>query len=67
MHLPGNVPHSDDTATLLSLKTMKVIFRRNVYCNERSFPSRKQKLAPLTTHDKGENLLGLQFYDDGEW
>ncbi len=46
---------------------MQIIFRRNVYYNERSFPARKQKLAPLTAHDKGEDLLGLQFYDDGDW
>jgi hypothetical protein len=44
----------------------KVIFRRNVYFNERSFPARKMKLpSSLTTIDKGEDLVGLDFEDDG--
>ncbi len=60
--------HSDDTAKLLSLKSMKIICRRNVYYNERSYPARKQKFNPsLITTDTGEDLLGLQFLDDGIW
>jgi hypothetical protein len=59
--------HSDDTVKLLSLKTIRVIFRRNVHFNERSYPARKQQLTPsLTNIDTGEDLLGLQFEDDGE-
>jgi hypothetical protein len=46
---------------------MEIIYRRNVHFNERSYPARKQKLNPSQTHaDTGEDLLGLQFEDDGE-
>jgi hypothetical protein len=60
--------HSDDTAKILFLKTMNIIYRRNVYYNERSFPARKQKFSPFPTlTDTGEDLLGLQYYDDDAW
>ncbi len=51
--------------------TGKVIVRRQVYFNERSFPARKmtpknpimsQPLKP----DDGSGLIGLTFVDDGE-
>ncbi len=57
--------HSDDTAKLLSLKTRKVIFRRNVYYNERSFPERKRTTHNTEMIDTGEDLIGEQFYDEG--
>ncbi len=42
--------HSDDTYKLLNLKTRKIIYRRQVFFNERSFPARKTKpmLVSLT-------------------
>jgi hypothetical protein len=67
IYLGMSLNHSDDTVKLLSLKTMKVIFRRNVHFNERSYPARKQPLTPsLNPTDTGEDLIGLQFEDDGE-
>jgi hypothetical protein len=60
--------HTDDTAKLLLLKTMTIIFRRNVHYNERSYPARELKPTPsLTTQDTGKDLVGLQFQDDGHW
>ena len=41
IYLGTSPDHSDDTVKLLSLKTMQIIYRRNVYYNERSFPARK--------------------------
>ncbi len=68
IYLGMSPDHSDDTAKLLSLKTMKIIYRRNVYYNERSFPARKLKFNPSPTlKDTGEDLLGLQFLDDDVW
>jgi hypothetical protein len=59
--------HSHDTYKLLKMSNNQVIFRRNVYFNERSFPARKTKLpASLNTIDKGEDLVGLDFEDDGQ-
>ena len=67
IYLGMSPAHSDDTVELLSLKTMKVIYRRNVHFNERSYPARKQKLNPFpSTVDTGEDLIGLQFEDDGQ-
>jgi hypothetical protein len=62
IYLGMSLKHSDDTVKLLSLKTMEIVYRRNVHFNERSYPARKQKLNPSQTHaDTGEDLLGLQF------
>jgi hypothetical protein len=67
IYLGMSPAHSDDTVKLLSLKTMKVICRRIVHFNERSYPARKQKLQPpLNPVDTGEDLIGLQFEDEGE-
>jgi hypothetical protein len=67
IYLGMSPAHSDDTVKLLSLKTMNVIYRRNVHFNERSYPARKQKLNPFPQHvDTGEDLIGLQFEDDGQ-
>ena len=54
IYLGMSPDHSDDTVKLLSIKTMKIIYRRNVYYNERSFPARKQKLSTSLTQDTGE-------------
>jgi hypothetical protein len=68
IYLGMSPEHSHDTAKLLSLKTMQIIYRRNVYYNEKSFPARKQKFSPtITSLDTGEDLLGLQFLDDDIW
>jgi hypothetical protein len=54
--------HSDDTAKLLSLKTKQIIFRRKFYYKD------KQKFKdPKQEVDTGEDLLGLQFFDEGQW
>jgi hypothetical protein len=67
IYLGMSPAHSDDRVKLMSLKTMKVIYRRNVHFNERSYPARKQKLqAHLNSVDTGEDLIGLQFEDEGE-
>jgi hypothetical protein len=59
--------HSHDTYKLLKISDNKVIFRRNVYFNERSFPARKHKLSSsLTAKDNGEDLIGSDFEDDGQ-
>jgi hypothetical protein len=43
----------------------EIIFRRNVYFNERSFPARKIKLpTTLTSVDTGADLIGLDFDDE---
>ena len=58
-----------DTYKLLNLKTKKVIYRRQVFVNERSFPARKQKVAlesATVTEDTAEDIMGLHFEDDGE-
>jgi hypothetical protein len=66
IYLGMSTAHSHDTVKLLSLKTLKVIYRRNVHFNERSFPARKQKMPTSLTHiGTGEDLIGLPFEDDG--
>jgi len=55
IYLGMSTAHSHDTVKLLSLKTLKVIYRRNVHFNERSFPARKQKMppsSPTTTQER---------------
>jgi hypothetical protein len=65
IYLGMSTAHSHDTVKLLSLKTFKVIYRRNVHFNERSFPARKQKMPTSLTHiDTGEDLIGLLFEDN---
>ncbi len=68
IYLGSPLEHSDDTAKLLSLKTMTIIYRRNVHYNERSYPARKQMPFPNPSQiDTGEDLIGLQFQDEGQW
>ena len=66
--------HSKDTYKLWNLRTGKEMFRRNVYFNERSFPARldakiNRPLMPAgqaDNTDKGEDLIGEEFADEGE-
>ncbi len=59
--------HSHDTYKLLRISNNEIIFRRNVYFNERSFPARKMKLpTTLTSIDTGADLIGLDFDDEGQ-
>ncbi len=56
---------TDDTYKLLDVKTNKIIYRKNVFFNERSFPASKQK-RPITKDDipdTGDDLIGLDFED----
>ncbi len=58
--------HSNDTYKLLKIQKQEIIYRRNVYFNERSFPARKFQLPPtLTSVDDGKNLIGAEFEDEG--
>jgi hypothetical protein len=53
--------HSDDTC--------KILNRRQVFFNERSFPARKQQttLEPAKINeDTAEDIIGLHFEDEGE-
>ena len=59
--------HSHDTYKVLKISNREIIYRRNVYFNERSFPARKMTLP--TTHtqtDNGSDLIGFDFEDDGQ-
>jgi hypothetical protein len=59
--------HSHDTYKLLRISNNEIIFRRNVYFNERSFLARKMKLpTTLTSIDTGADLVGLDFDDEGQ-
>jgi hypothetical protein len=54
----------ENTYKLYRTKTKDVIFRRNVYFNERSFLGRKlQPIANL--QDDGTDLIGSDFEDYG--
>jgi hypothetical protein len=61
--------HSHDTYKLLKISNNEIIYRRNVYFNERSFPARKMKIQTTAPNiDTGEDLVGLDFEDDAqEW
>jgi hypothetical protein len=60
--------HSADTHKLLSLTTNRMIYRRNVSFNERSFPARTTPITrPTPTQtDTGEDLIGQTFTEDNE-
>jgi hypothetical protein len=49
------------------MKTRKIIYRKNVYFNERQFPARTTKHVKNSPDqpDTGEDLIGLDFEDDG--
>ncbi len=66
LYLGMSPDHSHDTYKLFKLQNNKIIFRRNVFFNERTFPARKMKLPPsLTTTDTGDDLIDHQFEDEG--
>ncbi len=67
LYLGMSEAHSDDTYELLDLQTNEIIYRRNVYFNERCYPARKTKHSPTNanTIDSGEDIIGLDFIDDG--
>ena len=61
--------HSDDTYKLLNIKNKRIIYRRQVFFNERSFPARTTKtmFKPIKeTEDTAEDIIGLHFEDEGE-
>ena len=58
--------HSHDTHTLLKLSTKKVIFRRNVSLNERSFPARINNPSRTLQPRKVSHLIGQTFTDEGD-
>ncbi len=61
-----SIDHSHDTYKLFKLQNNKIIYRRNVFFNERTFPAQKMKLPPsLTSTDTGDDLIDHQFEDDG--
>jgi hypothetical protein len=67
IYLGTSPDHSADTYKLLRPTTNEIIFRRNVYFNERSFPGRKLNPTPNIT-DLGTDLIGTDFEDDGiQW
>jgi hypothetical protein len=49
------------------MKMKQIIYRKNVYFNERQFPARKTKNVEPSPEkpDTGEDLIGLDFEDDG--
>ncbi len=59
--------HGDDIYELFDMKTRKLIYRKNVYFNERQFPARTTKHVTTSPDqpDTGEDLIGLDFEDDG--
>ena len=62
IYLGTSPDHSEDTYKLYRLTTKDIIFRRNAYFNERSFPGRK--LQPLQNlKDNGSDLIGVDFED----
>ncbi len=63
IYLGTSPDHSEDTYKLYRMKTKDIIYRRNVYFNERSFPGRK--LQTITnSQDVGTDLIGADFEDD---
>ena len=64
LYLGTSIDHTEDTYKLYRPAKQDIIFRRNAYFNERSFPGRK--LNPLPTiKDTGEDLIGSEFEDEG--
>ncbi len=50
----------------MKISNQEIIYRRNIYFNERSFPVRKFQLPPtLTAVDTGTDLIGADFDDEG--
>jgi transposase InsO family protein len=64
IYLGTSPDHSEDTYKLYRSTTKDIIFRRNAYFNERSFPGRKLQTIP-NLQDNGTDLIGVDFEDDG--
>jgi hypothetical protein len=68
IYLGVSSDHTEDTYKLVQIATQSIIYRRNVFFNERSFPAQKTKSTPLTTanlaDDTGQDLIGCDFEDD---
>ena len=64
LYLGTSPDHTEDTYKLYRPATKEIIFRRNVYFNERSFPGRKLNPSPSIT-DTGADLIGVDFEDEG--
>jgi hypothetical protein len=60
IYLGMSPDHSHDTYKLLRIKNNKIIYKRNVFFNERAFPTRKMKLPTSlnTSVDTGADLIG---------
>ncbi len=69
IYLGVSPDHTKDTYKLMQITTQSIIYRRNVFFNERSFPAQKSKPTPLTransADDTGHDLIGCDFEDDG--
>jgi hypothetical protein len=66
LYLGMSPNHSHDTTQLFKISNNKLIFRKNVFFNERTFPARKMKILPsLTSTDTSEDLLEHEFEDEG--
>jgi hypothetical protein len=55
IYLGVSPDHTKDTYKLLQIATQSIIYRRNVFFNERSFPAQKSKHAPLTTPNSADD------------
>ena len=64
IYLGTSPDHSEDTYKLYRSTTKDIVFRRNAYFNERSFPGRKIQTLP-NLQDNGADLIGVDFEDDG--
>ena len=63
--------HKANTYKLYNLRTGKILYRRNVVFNERSFPARtdvavQRSIGAPDITEAGEELIGKDFKDDGE-
>ena len=67
IYLGPSRTHSNNTCKLWQISTGTIIFRRNVTFNERVFPGQRIKIKPGNNgkNDTGEDLIGLDFIDDG--
>ena len=67
IYLGPSLLHSKDTYKIWNLATSSILYRRNVVFNEKIFPGRATKILPqINAKDTGEDLIGLDFIDEGE-
>jgi hypothetical protein len=48
IYLGMSANHSNDTYKLMKISNQEIIYRRNVYFNERSFPAQNSSYLPLS-------------------